>query len=55
MVFLLAIHPGVFNRATLPFTHHPRAIGLADLNHDGKADLVVISRSSKSVTVMTSL
>lgn len=55
VVFLLAVHPGVFSEATLPFTDHPSAIGLADLNHDGKADLVVISRNSKSVTVMTSL
>jgi arylsulfatase A-like enzyme len=55
VVFLLATHPGVFRTATLPFTVHPSAIGLIDLNHDGKADLVVISRNGKSVTVMTSL
>jgi arylsulfatase A-like enzyme len=55
VVFLLAVQPGVFSKATLPFAHHPTAIGLVDLNHDGKADLVVISRNSKSVIVMTSL
>ena len=55
VVFLLATHPGVFHKATLPFTGHPAAMGLADLNHDGKADLVVISPNNKSVTVMTSL
>ena len=55
VIFLLATHPGIFHEATLPFTGHPTAIGLADLNHDGKADLVVISPHIKSVTVMTSL
>ncbi|HKW26459.1 MAG TPA: sulfatase-like hydrolase/transferase [Terriglobales bacterium] len=54
VVFLIATHPGVFLKATLPFTDHPAAIGLADLNHNGKADLVTINPKSKSVTVMTS-
>ena len=55
VIFLLATHPGVFRQATLPFNGHPTAIGLADLNHDGKADLVAINANSKCVTVMTSL
>jgi hypothetical protein len=55
VVFLLATHPGAFHKATLPFNGHPAAMGLADLNHDGKADLVVISPNNKSVTVITSL
>jgi arylsulfatase A-like enzyme len=55
VVFLLATQPGIFRKATLPFTDHPTAMGLVDLNHDGKADLVAINRKSKSVTIMTSL
>lgn len=55
IVFLVALHPGVFTQAALPLTQTPAAVGLADLNHDGKADLVFINRGSKSVTVMLNL
>ena len=55
IVFLVAIQPGVFTQATLPLAQTPAAIGLADLNHNGKADLVFINRGSKSVSVMLNL
>jgi arylsulfatase A-like enzyme len=55
IVFLLATQAGVFTEATLPLAQRPIAIGLADLNHNGRADLVVLSRGGKSVTVMLSL
>lgn len=56
LVFLLATHPGVFTKMILPLKdQHPSTIGLADLNHNGKADLVVLSRADKSVTVIPSL
>jgi arylsulfatase A-like enzyme len=54
VVFLVATGTGVFNKATLPLDG-PGAIALADLDHNGKADLVVINRASKSVTVMLEL
>ena len=54
VVFFVAIHPGVFIEVTSLVTKHPTAIGLADLNHDGRGDLVLISRSEKSVTVVLS-
>jgi arylsulfatase A-like enzyme len=53
IVFLLATGKDVFTKATLPFAQHPTSIGLADLNHDGKADLVILG--SNSVTVVPSL
>ena len=49
------IQPGVFTQATLPLAQTPDAIGLADLNHNGKADLVFINRGSKSVSIMLNL
>ena len=55
IVFLVAIQPGVFTQATLPLAQTPDAIGLADLNHNGKADLVFINRDSKSVSIMLNL
>jgi hypothetical protein len=55
IVFLVAIQPGVFTQATLPLAQTPDAIGLADLNHNGKADLVFINRGSKSVSIMLNL
>lgn len=53
--FRLAAQAGAFREATLPLAQQPTAIGLADLNHNGRADLVVLSRAGKSVTVMLSL
>ena len=56
LVFLLATRPGVFSKAVLRLqAQHPSALGFADLNHNGKADLVVVSRANKSVTVMLGL
>lgn len=55
IVFLVAIHPGVFTQATLPLAQTPADIGLADLNHNGKADLVFINRGAKSVTILLNL
>jgi arylsulfatase A-like enzyme len=54
VVFLLATQPGVFIKTTVPVAGSPRAIGLADLNHNGRADLVVTSRARKSITVLLS-
>ena len=55
IVFLVAIQPGVFTQAILPLAQTPATIGLADLNHNGKADLVFINRGSKSVSIMLNL
>ncbi len=55
VVFLLATQPGAFVKAAVPIGERPSAIGLADLNHNGRADLVVISRAKKSITVLLSL
>ena len=54
VMFFVATHPGVFTKVALPVTKHPTGIGLADLNHDGRGDLVLINRSEKSVTVVLS-
>ncbi|HEY6935901.1 MAG TPA: sulfatase-like hydrolase/transferase, partial [Terriglobales bacterium] len=55
VVFLVATQPGIFIRATVRMGERPDALALADLNHDGKADLVLISRAKKSITVLLSL
>src|SRR6185437_12282203 len=55
VVFLLATRPGVFIKATVSLGERADTIGLADLNHDGRADLVVISRAKHSIKVLLSL
>ncbi|HKW66386.1 MAG TPA: sulfatase-like hydrolase/transferase [Terriglobales bacterium] len=55
VVFLLATRPGVFIKATVSLGERADAIGLTDLNHDGRSDLVVISRANHSITVLLSL
>ncbi|HEV2117050.1 MAG TPA: sulfatase-like hydrolase/transferase [Terriglobales bacterium] len=55
VVFLVATGTGVFSKATLSLDGPSESIALADLDHNGKADLVVINPAGKSVTVMLEL
>ena len=55
LVLLIATQPGVFTRAVLSLDQQPVAIGMADVNHNGKSDLVVLNGASDSITVMLSL
>jgi hypothetical protein len=55
VIVLLAVRPRLYARASLPLAESPTAIAMADLNRNGRADLVVINAARKTVTVMLSL
>ena len=55
LVLLIATRPGVFTQAVLPLDQQSTSIAMADLNHNGRSDLVVLNLASGSITVILSL
>jgi hypothetical protein len=52
---LFAVSPQAsdgFDRIVIPTGHGPASIAVADLNHDGKADLVVANTEDRTVSVL---
>src|SRR5580704_10070582 len=44
--------PNTFTRVVIPTGHHPGSIVVADVNHDGKPDIIVASTVDDAVSVL---
>jgi hypothetical protein len=55
ITFLLATSPGIFTQASFALAEPATAMALADLDHNGKADMISINRQRQSVTVRLGL
>jgi hypothetical protein len=55
VTFLLATSPGIFTQASFALAEPAAAMALADLDHNGKADMVSINRQRQLLTVRLGL